>query len=545
MTPIVRQRRVNSYDAPPPPPPSRGQGAPIQPIEIKSDSPLVKLVQSTGRTPTHPLTAKASAEPKKVTPVDVQKAKQAFRQAEVHAKRGRLQETFEALQKAYLLNPESEETAAALSEILTVGGQAGLAHNLLSEFLERHPESLTIRVGRLNLSKLLIPQYQMMAAKSPEQEKEFLENAQKLIAITQIDQALIFQAQAPSIRKELEALEKNSDKFHGLDLEKKTAVLDQLQMQAEAINALAASPVLAGPEGAEIVKELKAVGKQTSDALLRFAEADSDPTIKREVPLLKANQALNEGRLDDALGFYETYRETECKALGNGDSSKGLETLKGKYQLAVAYFKVGNPAEAEKALEDIPPNLAMAHKFIEDASTAKLLRSNLAVLAACRDEITESAKAQRENIGALDQTWDRLWRPEETEEDKIQKQETKRLNLVSAVKARLETGKNKTIFEALKEIQDGSDAELKETALEVLATSGMLPFGTSRAGRLAAYGATAYPDKEKGAELLEDAKKLAEGDDEQKKAAAGIYQMVYLLSRDAGQKEEARKALKP
>ncbi|HKY64040.1 MAG TPA: hypothetical protein VJR29_11530, partial [bacterium] len=148
------------------------------------------------------------------------------------------------------------------------------------------------------------------------------------------------------------------------------------------------------------------------------------------------------------------------------------------------------------------------------------------------------------NVGALDNAWDKIWRPEVTEADKILKSETIRLNLVSAVRARLESGKFKTIMEALKDVYAGSDAELKDAALEVMATSGLvMPFGSSRAGRLAAFGSSTQPDAESSAALLKDAKELSDGSDEQKKAAAGIYRMVHLLSRDASHKEEARQAL--
>ena len=54
--PIVRRRSANPIQIPPPPPPKAEQ--PVEAIKIQSNSPLVKLIQSTGRTPTHPLTAK-------------------------------------------------------------------------------------------------------------------------------------------------------------------------------------------------------------------------------------------------------------------------------------------------------------------------------------------------------------------------------------------------------------------------------------------------------------------------------------------------------
>ncbi|HKY64261.1 MAG TPA: hypothetical protein VJR29_12670, partial [bacterium] len=452
MTPNVRYRPGQKIQpAPPPPPaPSPNEGkAPGPVLKITDDSPLVKLLQSSGRTPTHPLTAKAAPALKKVTPVDVQKSEQAFRQAKIHAERGRLEETFKSLEKAYLLNPDSEKAALALSEILTVGGNPEFAHNLLGEFLGRHPESLPIRHGRLSLSRMLLAQlinevggWEVLTPEDVTRRKEGIEKIAAALNID-IDQALIFRAQAPALREQLKEFESKSTEIHAMDFEAKAEILDQLQSASDQLQALAASPRLADAEGQMIAAELKTLGKEISDKLLRFAESDSNPQIHSQVPLSKANQAIAEGRLDDALAYFETYRDAGCKELGNGDSEKGISILREKFQSAEAHFKNNNEAEAEKAVEGISRNLLLAHKFIEEAGAAKLRQANLAALAAWREEIIAEAQSQRENVGALDNAWDKIWRPEVTEADKILKSETIRLNLVSAVRARLESGKFK------------------------------------------------------------------------------------------------------
>lgn len=544
MTAIVRPRSNNVPGNQPLPPPSPAGDKPIDPIEIKTDSPLLKLLQLDNRTPSHILTLKAPADKeKKVTPVDIQKADQAYRQAEVHAKRGRIKEAYQALEKAYVLNPNDEKIAMALSEVLAIGGQALVAHGLMTEFLERHPESSNMRSGRINLSQALVGHIQSIAPQADEAErKELAEKAQFFLTLSAVDQAMIFYAEADQVREKLKSFENQGDKVHGADLATKASVLQNLQGQGQSLLELATLPALQGPEGAEIVKTLKALGTETTDAVIRFAEADSDPQVKEQVLPLKANKAMALGETEKALDLYQSYRESECKKLGGGDFDKGLSILREKFGKAEALGKENKLEEAAKELDGIPQGLLLAHDLLEKVQGEKTLRANLAACKVWRDEVTSTYEARRAK--ASDGAWDLLW-GNQTDRQKVDVDETKETNLISEVQGRLRTGKNKTIIEALKDIYNTDpDPEMKESALLWIAKSGGSPFLSSPAGRLVSYVSSSSPSSEDGAKLLKDANELAGGDEDGKKTAALLYSAVALNSHDASQRDEARKAIK-
>lgn len=542
MTPPIRPRPTNNPLAQVPPPPPPG-AKPVEPIEINPDSPLLKLLKQENRTPSHILTLKPPADAeKKVTPVDVQKADQAFRQAEVHAKRGRIDEAFKSLEKAYVLNPNDEKIAAALSEVLAVGGQPLIAHGVMSEFLERHPDSYIMRTGRINLSQALVGQIQSIAPQADDKERaELAKQADFLLTLSAVDQAMVFYSEAASVREKLASFEKDSQKVHGADLATKAAVLQNLQGQGQALLELAKLPALQGPEGAEIVKELKALGTETTDVVIRFAEGDSDPQVKEQVLPLKANKALALGQTDSALELYEDYRNLECKKLGGGDAEKGLSSLREKFAKAETLSKENKIEEAHLLVKDIPPGLLLAHDLLEKVQGEKLLRTNLAAIKVWRDEVNSTYEIKRAN--SSDGAWDLLW-GNQTDRQKVDVDQTKELNLISEVKGRLTTGKNKTILEALKDIYEhDSDPEMKDSALLMMAKTGMNPFFTTSAGRLVNFASSTSPSSEDGAKLLDAAKELAGGDDEKKKIAAVLYGAIAMNSRDSSQRDAAKKAI--
>jgi tetratricopeptide (TPR) repeat protein len=546
MTPSkVRQRPIQNPGAQPPPPPPAVHVPAGESFEIQSNSPLIALLQDNGRTPTHPLTAKGAAKAKEVTAVDVQKAETAYRQAEVFNKKGKISETFKALEKAYLLNPNSEKIVGTLSQLLVAGGQPMLAYALLSDYLERFPDSVPLRLGRSQVGQMLLPFMKQAAAKAdPKDQKEMLEQTEHVALLSLTDQAIAIHSNAGKARATLQEFKSISGDLHKKSLEEKSAILLNLNSQADSFLNLSKLPTLSGTEGEAISKELKALGDEVTNLVIEFAEQDSDPQLKDQVLLLKGNKALAAGDLDTASANFEAYRKKECEKLGGGDADKGLTELKSKFALAKRLDKEGNVEEAAKTVEGIPAPLLIAHDFLENLNKQKLRTANLMALDAMRENIASSAKAARDEVGGVGHFFDVMWSGDPTEFDEIQSKEFKKQNVISAVYTRIVNGKFDTVNEALKDIYENGAADEKDAALELLASSGTeLPFGPVGPGRFAHYGSSTKPDTAEGKEILAQADEWAKSDDVNlKEAAAGLYVMVHTLSQDAGQRAEAKKS---
>jgi tetratricopeptide (TPR) repeat protein len=207
------QPKALPFASPLPPPPANEEKKNGSAPSIVAN-PLFRKLQSSGRTPSHPLTAnppKSAAKEEvviaKVSAADAKRAEKLLNDGILLAKKNKLEQAFKIFQKAYQLDPNNEQIARSVAKVLNLGGQPLKGIMICSEFLRRFPNSLIIRGMRAAIGESLLPQMQAMLSAAPKDQKpQIAQAAQEIFWVTMTDQALLAKAQAPQMRTALKAL---------------------------------------------------------------------------------------------------------------------------------------------------------------------------------------------------------------------------------------------------------------------------------------------------------------------------------------------------
>lgn len=336
---------------------------------------------------------------------------------------------------------------------------------------------------RSNLNGILLQNFQQMAPKVPEAKRpEFMQMVQSLILETTMDQASLTAHNLERTLDDLKGKEKELEAFHGKSKEEKEAACQMLLGMAMNTLDIAQLPQI-DPEDAKLVPEkLGIVSKEIMGVLARFAAADSDPALKRLAPLFQAYQYLLDGKSAEAEASFRTVRDDGLKLLGDGDAAKGEQALKEKIAKATLALQANDPATAQQIIQgELPPGLADAYMFLKPMEDQRKRTLNLRAVGAWEEQIHSRYDEAKKNVSSIGKVWDGVW-GNKNSVDKLSEKETAEINVVSAVRGRISTGKCSTIEEALKDIvATETDQEIKDGAAAALGLatagldSGMMP----------------------------------------------------------------------
>jgi len=437
---------------------------------------LGEIIQTTGRVPTHPLTAqppKPDAPKKEVSPQAVKKAESFDKKAQEYLDKKNYKKALAYYKMALDQNPNDGAAQLGRAKMEHATGDLLAAHDHYTDLLAADPSSQEVKALRSNVDQIILQNFQQMAPRVPkEKQAEFMKMAQTLLLESTMDRASLLAHNADQELEGLKSKEKMLAEFHGKSKQEKEAACQTLLGIAMDTLDIAQLPPLDPKDATLIPEKLGAISKEVLGVLARFAAADEDPALKRLAPLFAAYQALLDGNNKDAETAFRTVREDGMKLLGNGDAEKGEKLLKEKIEKANKAIQENDPATAEKIFqEELPPGLADAYLFLQQIDAARTQSLSLFAVDAWEEQIysrydglKKDAKGFWSKPGLV---WDGVW-GNKNNIDKLDEKMRGEINVVSAVRGRLSTGRCANIEEALKDVVATESGDLKDGAAAAL-----------------------------------------------------------------------------